>query len=272
MALALMAAVIGGAGILRGAATSGTTTAAAASSPAAGSYDASNPPQGVFDDEWSVVTIGGQKVGYAHEALRREGDRVYTETRMVMRIGREANVVAIDEEDKTEETVAGEPKAFHSDVTMAQQPVVVDGRGEGLVMNVTMESGGYKQAKVVTLPTGTVMTWGEERLTRLKGLKPGTHYEFPMYSPADDLLKPLPTKVDVGAKEQVAVGGKTVEATRVDERSEAGGNVLDTVVWVDDTGRTVKLELPLGGITAEITPTTQAEALADYLPADIFSA
>jgi hypothetical protein len=262
LALALMVGAAGGV----------SAGAEAVSVPAGLSYDARNPPEGVFDDEWSVVKIDGQKAGYAHEVYRREGERIFTETRMAMRVGREASVVEITEEDTTEETVGGEPRGFRSETTMAKVPVVVEGHGDGQAMNVTMESGGYRQEKVVALPAGTLMAWGEERRMRLEGLKAGTHYAFPLYSPADDLLKPLATVVDVGAREKVAADGKTVEATRVDERSAEGGSGVDAVSWVDDDWQTVKLVLPLGGFTAEITPATRAEALADYLPADIFTA
>jgi len=271
LALALIAGAAG-AEPAASAEESGLTSAGGNEVGAPASYDARNPPQGIFDDEWCVVKIDGQKAGYGHAVYRREGEKIFTETRMALRVGRQASVIEVTEDDETEETVGGEPRAFRSETTTAKVPVVVEGHGDGPAMNVTIESGGYRQEKVVKLPAGTLMTWGAERKQRLEGLKPGTHYEFPQYSPSDDLLKPLATVVDVGAKATVSVGGKMVQATRVDERSAEGGSMVDVVSWLDDNWQNVKEVLPLGEFTGEMTPATQAEALADYLPADIFTA
>jgi hypothetical protein len=251
-----------------------TAAAAAGILPLTTQYDWRNPPEGIFDDEWTEVRLGGQKAGYAHEVFRRQGGVIFTDTRAVLRVAREADTVELTMESSTEETVAGEPRAFRSATTTASQPVVVVGRGDGVAFNVTLQSGGYNEKRVVTLPPDTLMTWGAERRQRSEGLAQGTHYEFPLYEPEQDMLKPIPVAVVVGAKEKVSVHGIVVEATRLDERQGEPGSagVMNEVSWVDDMGDNVKMLMPLGGFTMEMTSATQAEALADYLPADIFSA
>jgi hypothetical protein len=253
-----------------------TATAAEAAGllPSVPQYDVNNPPEGIFDDEWTEVRLGGQKAGYTHEVFRRQGGLIFTDTRAVLRVAREADTVELTVETSTEETVAGEPRAFRSATTTASQPVVVEGRGDGVAFNVTLQSGTYTEKRTVTLPAGTLMTWGAERRQRLEGLTPGTHYEFNLYEPEQDMLKPIPVSVVVGAKEKVSVRGVAVEATRLDERQGEPGSasVMNEVSWVDEAGDNVKMLMPLGGFTMEMTSATQAEALADYLPADIFSA
>jgi len=258
--------------------TAGVMTATAAEAagilPPAPQYDVNNPPEGVFDEEWTEVRLGGQKAGYAHEVLRRQGGLIFTDTRAVIRVAREEDAVELTVESSTEETLAGEPRAFRSATTTASQPVVVEGRGDGVAFNVTLQSGAYTEKQVVTLPAGTLMTWGAERRQRIEGLAQRTHYEFPLYEPEQDMLKPMPVSVVVGAKEKVNVHGVVVEATRLDERQGEPGSagVMNEVSWVDDMGDNVKMLMPLGGFTMEMTSATQAEALAEYLPADIFSA
>jgi transglutaminase-like putative cysteine protease len=246
--------------------------AQAGAAPGAPVYDAANPPAGIFDDEWSEMKIGGQKAGYLHQVFQRQGDEIVTDTRMVLKIARLGNVVGVTEDAHTEETLAGVPRAFKTTTLLASQPVVAEGSGDGRVFQVTLQSGAYRDAHEVRLPEGTVMTWGAERRERQEGLKPGTKFTVWVYSPEDELLKPLSMSVAVGAKEAVSVHGANANATRVEETTETAAGAVRAVTWVNDDYNVVKMELPMGGFTAELTPVTQAEALSEYLPGDIFTA
>ena len=43
---------------------------------AAGPINYADPPQGLFDDEWTMILLNGGKCGYAHTTLTRTGDTI----------------------------------------------------------------------------------------------------------------------------------------------------------------------------------------------------
>jgi hypothetical protein len=241
--------------------------------PLSAPYDPRHPPEGIFDDEWMEIFLAGRKMGYAHDFFRRQGDTVFSGSRTILRLGRLDNVVSVSVQADTEETLDGSPRAFHCVVNMAQQPQVVDGHGDGTVFDVTAQSGSFSERQQVTLPAGAVMAWGEQRLSLLRGYAPGIRYTYQSYAPEDDYTKPELTSVVVGGREKVTVQGAEIEATRVDTRvGGANGTAsLDSVSWVDAAGREVKTLLPFAGFTLEMRPATAKQALADYVPADIFT-
>jgi len=249
------------------------TDAAPTALPLPASYDFQNPPQGVFDDEWMEVFMAGQKIGYVHQFFRREGDRIFSEQHQSMRLGRQDNILEMKGVVLGEETLAGEARTFHSVSEMASAPTVVDGKGDGKTFNVSLQTGTYKEQKQITFPAGTLLPWGEERQARTKGLAPGTAYDFLTYDPSDDPFQPLPAKVTIGAREKLDIHGKSIEAakvvTHVSGASGAGG--LDMVTWVDDENRTIRATVPMGGLTMEMDVATKEQALADFLPKDIFA-
>ena len=55
---------------------------------AAEPIDPKNPPEGRFSDEWMEIYMGGGKVGFAHSSLTRRGDRIQTEMRFRIALGR----------------------------------------------------------------------------------------------------------------------------------------------------------------------------------------
>ena len=58
------------------------------SSVQAGGVDFTNPPQGVFVDDWAVVYLNGQKCGFSQTVLTRKGDTISTMMLQSFKIGR----------------------------------------------------------------------------------------------------------------------------------------------------------------------------------------
>ncbi len=241
--------------------------------PMPASYDFRNPPQGVFDDEWMEVFMGGEKIGYVHQFFRREGDRIFSEQHQSMRLGRLGSVLEIKGVVQSEETLAGEARSFHSVTELASAPTIVDGKGDGKIFNVTQQTGNYREQKQVTFPPGTVLAWGEERLARTKGFAAGTAFEFLTYDPSDDPFQPLPAKETIGPGEKLTIHGNSIAAARVVTHVSAanGTGGMDMVTWVDAENRTIRATVPMGGMTMEMDIATKEQALADFLPKDIFA-
>ena len=252
--------------------TPAATTATAL--PPAAKYDYHNPPQGVFDDEWMEVFMNGQKVGYGHQVLRRDGDLIVCEQHQEFHLLRLDSPIVMTEDSTSTETLDGSPRTFHSYTDLGDTPTTVDGKGDGHMFDITSVQGAFRQEQKVTFPDGTLMNWGTERFSRMKGLAPGTAYDFLSYDPTGDAFSPLAAHATIGAPEKVTVHGQDVLASRVALHlvSKNGLGSTDAVSWVDADDRTVKTTLPLGPMSMDMVVATAAQAKADYVPSDIFSA
>jgi hypothetical protein len=241
--------------------------------PLPASYDFRNPPQGIFDDEWMEIFMGGEKIGYVHQFFRREGDRIFSEQHQSMRVGRQDSVLDMKGVVQSEETLEGEARSFHSVTELASAPTVVDGKGDGKTFDVTMQTGNYHEQKQVTFPPGTLLAWGEERLARTKGFAPGTAFDFLTYDPSDDPFQPLPAKETIGPREKLTIHGNTIAAARVVTHvsSTTGTGGVDMITWVDGENRTIRITTPMGGMTIEMDIASKEQALADFIPKDIFA-
>jgi hypothetical protein len=264
----------GVAGLVASAQTAPNAPSPATALPAAPNYDYRNPPQGVFDDEWTEIFMSGEKVGYGHQLFRREGDLIVCEQHQEFRLTRLGSAIAMREDETSTETLDGSPRSFHSYADLGDEPTVVDGHGDGHTFDIIVQQGAFRQEQHVTFPDDTLMNWGTERLSRLKGFAPGTIYDFLSYDPLGDTFAPLSSHLVVTAPEKVSVRGQEVTAARVALRltSKNGLGVTDAISWVDAADRTLKTTLPLGALSMDLVVATEAQARADYRPADIFSA
>ena len=249
--------------------------AAAGALPPAPVYDYTNPPAGIFDEEWVEIFMGQQKVGYGHQTFQRDGDHIIFREHDEFHLKRLNNVLTMSEDSTSEETLDGQIISFHNVSSEGDQPTVVDGKGVGKGFQITTKTGTYQpEAKQVEFPPGTVMGWGAQRMTRSKGLAPGTTYEFLSYDPTADAFAPLTTKVTIGAKEKLAIHGQEVEGARVaiHVASKSGLGGIDTVEWDDASFRSLKVTVPLGPMSMDMVAATKEQAMANYQPGDIFSA
>jgi hypothetical protein len=247
---------------------------APAALPPAAKYDFRNPPQGVFDDEWVEIFMSGQKVGYGHQYYKRTGDLIECVQHQEFRLLRETSAITMTEDETSTETLDGQPRSFHSYADLGDTPTTVDGHGDGHTFTITVQQGAFHQEQQVTFPEGTLMTWGMERLSRMKGLASGVVYDFMSYDPSADAFAPLAAHAANGAKGPVPIRGQTVTATPVSLHltSQNGLGTTDAVSWVDDGDRTVKTSLPMGALSMDLVAATEAQARADYVPRDIFTA
>jgi hypothetical protein len=238
------------------------------------SYDFRNPPQGLFDEQWMEIFISGQKVGYAHQSFNRVDNHIKSESHEEFRVKRLSFELSATQDSAAEETLDGVPLAFHSKASMSDQPTVVDGRGDGKVFKIIKTVGPFHDTQEVAFPAGTLMNWGVERVTRLKGLAPGTTYEFPSYEPSDDAFATLMTRVTVGAREKVSIQGQELELTHVTMHltAKSGIGMSDMEAWVDANYHTRKMTMDLGGLSMEMFACTEAEAKGTYEAKDIFTA
>ena len=246
---------------------------AAASFCAAGPIDYTNPPQGVFLDEWAVILLDGQKCGYSHSTLTRKGDTIKSVMLQTFKIGRAGQGLAATELMTTEETLDGRPLAFTSDMDMAVQKV----RQQGVVCNskVTVRSEQFGNAITETFdyPEGALMTWAMMRLQEQKGYAPGTAYEIASYVPIVATNRPVTVKVNIAGEEEIEFGGKKRKAIRSTQEMTLPNMPvgITSTVWIDPHDhRLLRTTVPMMGMKMEIMASSRHEALTDFEAPEAF--
>ncbi len=235
--------------------------------------DHSNPPQGVFVDEWLIMEMGGHRVGYLHSELSRTGDVIYTNNLMSMSLKRMNSPVTIMQLQTSQETLAGKPQAFSSQMDASVQKMIISGHIEDGKVHVTSKQFGNPTTATYDYPAGALMTWGTYLEQHKRGFKPGTSYDLSVYEPSMAADIPVSMTVEIGKKETIELDGKPVEAIRTKQimKMPSLPTALETTAWINEEGTVLKTSLPMMGLETVMTRTTKEKALAEFSPPEFFA-
>ena len=240
---------------------------------AAGPINYADPPQGLFDDEWTMILLNGCKCGYAHTTLTRKGDTIGSVMLETFKIERAGFVLNATQLMTSEEMVDGLPLAFTSDMDMAlqkvrQQGVVRDGK-----VTVCSKQFGNVITETFDYPEGAVMSWAMMRLQEEKGYAPGTAYEMAAYVPAIATNRAITIKVKIEGEETIEIDGKKRKAIRSIQEMALPNmpTGITSTVWIDPQDhRALKTTVPMMGMVMEMVACSRAEALADFQAPEAF--
>jgi len=232
--------------------------------------DFNDPPLGVFWEDWQEVFLGENKIGYSQTVFSRAADRIYSTNLMSMRLGRGAVAVSMETEQSTVETLSGEPISFSLKLLMGSLPVLMEGEISGDLLRVKTSQAGNLQSNEYAWTKGSLLLWGLTRETLRRGFEAGTKYRLPMFSPEVQLDGPVQTDIKIGEMETFTAGGKTVIGQKVATLMHLGMGSLESISWMDETGRALKTVLPMGGMELTLYASDESTALTDYVPADMF--
>jgi hypothetical protein len=234
--------------------------------------DVSNPPQGVFVDEWLTMEMGGHRVGYLHSEISRTGDVIYTTNLMSMSLKRMESPVTITQLQTAEESLEGTPLAFSSQMDMSVQKMTILGRIEDGKVHVTSQQFGNPTTATYDYPAGALMSWGTYLAQHKKGFKPGTTYDLSIYEPSMAADIPVSMKVEIGKAETISLDGATVEAIKTTQimKLPTMPTELETTAWINDEGTVLRTSLPMMGLETVMTRTTKAKALAEFSAPEFF--
>lgn len=243
------------------------------SSSLGGPIDPANPPSGRFNDDWAEIFIGGNKSGYAHSTMTREGNLIRTGTTMRMKIDRAGHAVELGVIQETIETLEGVPVAFSSTMDLSVAKMTTRGTVKDGKVTLVASQFGMEQTQTFDFPKGAVMTWGAYRESINRGFKPCTQYEQLMYAPELRMDGPVKAKTRIEEWETFRHRGKEHRGQRVMVTMESPVGSMEMLSWIDDTGDPMKAKVPLPGIAEmEIVTTDQATALSDFVAPEIFMA
>ena len=237
---------------------------------AAASIDFADPPQGLFHEEWMEIFLAEDKVGYLHFQLARKNGLVFSNSNMRFAIRRGPIAIEIFVDAVTSETVGGEPRTFQTIIKMADQPLEVSGAITGDWVAVNFSQLGMVQTRRYPWTPGAVMVWGAAREAFLQGYEAGTTYDLMMYTPDVKQDGPIPVTVVVGPLETLTWKETEIEAIRVSTTLDLEAGSLTQLTWVDGQGRTLKSSLDMAGMKLSMMGTDQAQALSEFVPADMF--
>lgn len=242
----------------------------AAANPLAAKAD---PPQGVFLDEWMIVEMMGNRAGYMHQQMVREGDEIRTSMLMSFSLKRMNVNVTFLQVQTTTERVDGTPKAFTSRLDASTVQLDTEGVIEDGKVRITTRQFGQETVREFPYPQGALMSWGMAREVLRRGLEAGTSYELKVYDSSLSPQEATTTKVQVVGQEDLQLGDKTVKAIRATQTMKLPGSPLELVStgWYSPEGDALRLTIPMGGIDVAMTRATREEAEAEFPPAEFFA-
>ncbi len=213
--------------------------------------------------DYFAVFMEGAKVGYAIHSRVVADDKVTTSQALNITVGRLGIAVTVSTKETCIETADGKPLAFVVEeglggtTTATAGSVSTDG-----TVTINGPPGQAEQKSILKLKPGAVMAEGLRLLALRKGMKEGTSYTVPLFSPS--LMQAVDANITVGAKENVNLLGRVVSLTKVQTALNADqtGEVV-TTSYVDDQFRELKSSMPIAGILVELVACPKEFALGD---------
>jgi len=238
----------------------------AASAAGARADDLLNPKQGVFNEDWMLIELDGQKVGYGHSQMTRAGDDITTTNLMSIVLKRAGAEVAIKVLQTTKETVGGSVLAFSSRLDASAQSLYKQGRVADGKVHLSARQFDQEMTSEHSFPADAKMSWGALRTQHEKGYAPGTTYTIQIYEPMFSENAAIPVETTIGDKEEIEVEGKKFQVIRTTQNMLG----MNTTAWLDDERNIVRTELPMMGIPMVMVRTSRERALAEFSPPEFF--
>jgi len=232
--------------------------------------DLLNPPQGQFVDEWLVLNLGDQKVGYGHSTMSREGDQITTRTLTVFRIGRAAQVVEVSLLATTRESINGAPQFFDSLTKTGMIEMHTRGVIDAGHVQLNSSQFGVGSEQTHDVAKNAKMAWGIFRAQAEHGLRAGTSYELDVYEPAIRTDATIRAKMVVGGPETVDLFGKKRESVKITTTMSAPTGTVKSVGYVDKRGMPLRVEVQMAGIAMTMLSCDKKIALKAFDPPEFF--
>ncbi len=235
-----------------------------------GEFDFTDPPMGVFYDEWSMVTVNGQHVGFEHSMFVREKNFVRSKTETETVLGRGTDQVKIKTIMETLEHLNGEPVAFVMTNQLGHTPIKMTGTFENGVLKVTTQQGSSKRDQDYLIDPSACLSWGTSLKMLEAGFTEGTHYQMLVYDPALSVSKAIRAEFDVFGQETIDIAGEKMTAHRVHSRLFMDNQIFKADSWHNEQGDTLKTSMQMGTIELVMYQTTRVVAIAAPEPDSSF--
>ena len=228
-----------------------TTSAVLAETPVDTLETAQQPVKSPRQDEtWNVFFIGGSRVGYGHTAWREKDDEgrqlIHWTSTNHMTLKRFGQTITQTLKLTSVESAEGELIRFRSELIQGKVPGITDGtvRGDRLLLEITT-AGKRHSAELPWDPSWLGFAASEQYLVR-QPMQPGQTRKHKTLMPVFNHIAEV--QLDAVDYEPTELLTGTHELLRVNSAVNILGKVdIQSVVWVDRTGQTLKSYDPILG-------------------------
>ena len=213
-------------------------------------------------ESWSVMSMGGKRIGHTHATRthRRTSGEIETFIRSRMALKRMGAATEINSDIRHVETPDGKPLRFSSLMEMSASPTRRDGVIENGKLKLTTVSGGNTSVKEMDWDPAWLLSEGMRLLMLKKGLEAGTTYTVKTFNA--DYGAPDEMEVAIQGREKKTLLGKTLDLIRIQVKTSLQKGVVSTA-WVDEKGTEMATEMSMMGIKIVVEPATREEALKE---------
>ena len=206
-------------------------------------------------EEWMGIYVGENKVGYSVSTIKKSDDVYIISQRTHMKL----TVMGTPQKIDTHTYSILDPEFSAKSFLFNLQSGVVRFQAEAEVvgneMKLIVDSGGRKIQKRIPLKGPLYLHNSLRFLLMKQGLSVGKVFNVPLFDPST--MSHDTTTVTVEGRESIEVGpDEKILAYRLKESFKG----VDVRVWVDEEGRTLKEESPMGMM---LVSETREEALKD---------
>jgi len=211
---------------------------------AAGHEKTSAPPPAPAvadaDDTWMGVYMSGQKVGYSHSRTTPVAEGYQLEETSLLRLSVMDQVQTVRAVIDATTTSDFAVRAFTVTLDSGLGAFAVRGTADDRTLVLQTGAGGDTSEQHLAL--GEPIYLPSSARARLRGaaLEAGRSLTLQVFDPS--AMEHQPLTMLVQGREALTVGGKTQQAWKVRETFRG----METSVWLDDDGRTLREEGPMG--------------------------
>ena len=207
--------------------------------------------------------MDGKKMGYVTHTRTEENSRVINSEHVIFTIKRADVAMTISVKETYIETPQGKPLGFESMQYLGALGMTVKGIKNTTDPNftVTITTGQNTQKRIIEWPEGALMAEGAERISRQKGLEPGTQYNVKMFVPM--MLQAVDMEIKIGEKKNIDLLGRLIPCTEVIGTMKLPSGQIVSTNYVDEENQPQKMIIPVMGMNFEMVACTREFALSE---------
>jgi transglutaminase-like putative cysteine protease len=216
------------------------------------------------EEQWQVIYLSGQRVGYARtlvSPVTRDGETfVRTEADTHLTLKRFGQVLKMSTATRSEETLAGDLRTFEFTTTNPPASTsVTSGKVEGTKLAMETTVNNKTKTNQVNWKVGVKTTTYQDRLMRNQPLKPGEKQSFEAFFP--EFAKIGTVKLTAGDFEEVELLNDQTARLQKLTMTQSLVPGIKTHAWVDETGRALKTRTSLIGTDMVSYTVSEEEAI-----------
>jgi len=215
----------------------------------------------LVEEIWDAYSIQGTRVGYAHTtvAMVEEWGKTLRRTRGATRttLKRAGQTIVQDMVLTSWETPSGELVRCESRMRMGSADMVSQGRIEGQKLIIETTTLGKTQTQSIPWNANSGGYFAVEQSLKQRPLKPGEKRTVTGLMPVLNAVGT--TELAAADYETVKLPSGDQKLLKVDSVIDMGGQKMETTLWINDQGETLKSLVP--SIEQEAIRTTKEDAL-----------